>query len=285
MSGGRIRLALGGALMLGGCIPPGVTVPAAPPPPVVPIMAPPPRLEVDLSQLKDDRAVWEMRPVVARAVTANGQRFHIVAAGETGIAIARAYGVAWNRIVDANALTEPFVLRVGQRLLLPAGGAAAMTLEARAAAFQIGIDDLVTGSAPAQVAATPSLASPSITKGSTRFIWPLTGRIIRRFGPQGNGQNNQGIDIAAAPGAGVRAASSGTVAYVGNGVPGYGGLILVRHDGGWISAYGRIATAAVAKGDPVSADQLIGKSAGEPLHFELRRARVPVDPVRYLPAR
>ena len=270
--------------MLGGCIPPGTTVPA-PPPPVIPTMAPPPQLEVDLSQLKDDRAIWQMRPVVARAVTTNGKRFHIVAAGETGIAIARAYGVAWNRIVDANALTEPFILRVGQRLLLPAGGAAAITLEARASAFQIGIDDLVTGSAPAQVGATPSLASPSTTTETTQFIWPLKGTIIRRFGPQGSGQNNQGIDIAAAPGAGVRAASSGTVAYVGNGVPGYGGLILVRHDGGWISAYGRIATAAVAKGDPVHADQLIGRSAGEPLHFELRRVRVPVDPVKYLPAR
>jgi murein DD-endopeptidase MepM/ murein hydrolase activator NlpD len=68
-------------------------------------------------------------------------------------------------------------------------------------------------------------------------------------------------------------------------VPGYGGLILIRHDGGWISAYGRIATADVAKGDSVSADQRIGKSAGEPLHFELRRARVPVNPVDYLPKR
>jgi murein DD-endopeptidase MepM/ murein hydrolase activator NlpD len=113
----------------------------------------------------------------------------------------------------------------------------------------------------------------------------LTGTVTRSFGPQGSGQSNQGIDIAAVPGASVRAASSGTVAYVGNGVPGYGGLILVRHDGGWISAYGRVATAVVAKGDSVSADQLIGKTASEPLHFELRRARVPVDPAKYLPKR
>lgn len=274
--------------MLGGCIPPGATVPAERPPPVAPTMAPPPRLELDLNQLRDDRAIWEMRPVVANPVTANGKRFHIVATGETGIAIARAYGIAWNRIVDSNDLAEPYFLRVGQRLLLPAattGGAAAMTPEARAAAFQIDIDDLVTGSAPAQVGAQAPLPSPSTATASTRFVWPLTGTITRRFGPQGSGQSNQGIDIAAVPGAGVRAASSGTVAYVGNGVPGYGGLILVRHDGGWISAYGRVATAVVAKGDSVSADQLIGKSAGEPLHFELRRARVPVDPAKYLSRR
>ncbi len=262
--------------------------PPEPPPPVNPTVSPAPRLQLDLSQLQDERPIWEMRPVVARAVTASGRRFHIVAAGETGIAIARAYGLPWSRIVDANALTEPFTLRVGQRLILPpatAGGAPAATPEARAAAFQIGIDDLVTGSNPAQNsdAAPASALKPS--KVPTRFAWPVAGTITRRFGPQGNGQSNQGIDIAASPGAGVRAASGGTVAYVGSGVPGYGGLILVRHDDGWISAYGRIATAVVAKGDVVSTAQLIGKSTGEPLHFELRRARIPVDPAKYLPVR
>jgi len=174
--------------MLGGCIPHGATLPAALPLPVVPIVATPPRLEVDLSQLKDDRAIWEMQPVEARAVTANGKRFHIVATGQTGIAIARAYGLAWNRIVDANALTEPFVLRVGQRLLLPAapaGGTAEMTLEGRAAAFQIGIDDLVTGSAPAQVAATPPAASPSIITAPTVFVWPLQARLPVASGRRG----------------------------------------------------------------------------------------------------
>ncbi len=274
--------------MLGGCVPPGVISPADPPPPVVPSVAIPPRLELDLSHLQDERPIWEMRPVVARPVAANGKRFHVVGAGETGIAIARAYGLPWNRIVEANRLNEPFVLRVGQRLLLPVVAevvATAKTPEARAAAFQIGIDDIVTGSNPAQ----GSNASPAQTLrvgiSPTRFSWPLLGPIARRFGPQGNGQSNQGIDITASPGTGVRAASSGTVAYVGNGVPGYGGLILVRHEGGWISAYGRVATAIVAKGDVVGAAQMLGRTAGEPLHFELRRARVPVDPTKFLQAR
>lgn len=273
--------------MLGGCVPPGAISPD-PPPPVVTTMAPPPRLELDLSQLQDEKPIWEMRPVVARAVAANGKRFHVVGAGETGIAIARAYGLPWSRIVEANRLNEPFLLRVGQRLLLPAAAqvvATAKTPEARAAAFQIGIDDIVTGSNPAQGSSASPVRTPSPAVSPTHFSWPLAGAITRRFGPQGSGQSNQGIDITASPGTGVRAASSGTVAYVGSGVPGYGGLILVRHEGGWISAYGRVATAVVAKGDVVGAAQLLGKTAGEPLHFELRRARVPVDPIKFLPAR
>ncbi len=284
MSGGRTCLAAGAVLMLGGCVPPAPVTPPDPPP-VVPTTAPPPRLELDLSQLQDERPIWEIRPVVPRPVMANGQRYHVVAAGETGIAIARAYNVAWHRIVDANALAEPYVLRVGQRLRLPGAAAVAASPEARAAAFRIDIDDLVTGSNPAQSTHSPPARLPGAAQQSTRFVWPIAGAITRRFGPQGSGQSNQGIDISAPPGTGVRAASSGTIAYVGNGVPGYGGLILVRHDGGWISAYGRIAAAVVAKGDTVSAAQLLGRTAGEPLHFELRRARVPVNPVNFLPAR
>jgi murein DD-endopeptidase MepM/ murein hydrolase activator NlpD len=241
---------------------------------------------IDLTDLKDESPIWEQRPVVARAIVEGGHRYHIVAAGETGIAIARAYALPWSRIVETNRLMEPFILRVGQKLMLPefGSGASPNTPEARAAAFRIGIDDLVTGSDPARTReVAPVLkASPTATLG---FVWPLSGKIVGHFGPQGSGRINQGIDIAAPSGAGVRSASAGTVAYVGSGVPGYGGLILVRHDGNWISAYGRIASAAVTKGQAVMAGQTLGKSGGDPLHFELRRSRVPVDPAKYLPAR
>ncbi|MET0370952.1 MAG: LysM peptidoglycan-binding domain-containing protein, partial [Sphingobium sp.] len=73
-----------------------------------------------------------------------GGRYHLVAEGETGIAIAAAYGVPWARVVDANGLTEPFVLRRGQRLLLPSPPGA-QSMEERAAAFRISIDDVLTG--------------------------------------------------------------------------------------------------------------------------------------------
>ncbi len=216
--------------------------------------------------------------------------YHRVREGETGIAIARAYATSWSRVVEANGLTEPFVLRVGQRLVLPEPATAtptAVTPEARAAAFQIGIDDVLTGGEPARLAppVAPTIRTAGAPSMPTRFVWPLGGALVSRFGRLGAGRANQGIDIAAKAGAGVGAAASGTVAYVGSGVPGYGGLILVRHAGDWITAYGRIASASVAKGDTVKSGQTIAKSGSEPLHFELRRVRVPVDPVRYLPAR
>jgi murein DD-endopeptidase MepM/ murein hydrolase activator NlpD len=209
-------------------------------------------------------------------------RYHRIGTGETGIAIARAYGIPWSAIVTANNLNEPFVLRVGQRLLLP--GEAAPSPESRAAAFRVDIDDIATGGAPAQTIAGP-FRDPAPTGFAGRFVWPLTGSIAERFGPVGEGRVNRGIEIAAPAGSDIRAAGDGTVAFVGNGgSAGYGGLILVRHGDGWISAYGRAAQATVARGQTVKAGQVIGSIGEEAkLHFELRRNRSAVDPTKYLP--
>lgn len=219
-----------------------------------------------------------------------GGRYHRVGEGETGIAIARAYGIRWNRIVAANALTEPVSLRVGQRLVLPfdpeAAGDTRRTPEQRAAAFRLDINDILTGSEPARrrpVAAAPT--SVVQAAGIGRFGWPATGAVVGRFGAQGRGQTNQGIDIASGAGNEVVAAAPGTIAFVGSGVPGYGGLILLRHDGGWISVYGRVASASVRNGASVRGGQALGRAGGEPLQFQLRRGKTPVDPLRHLPRR
>jgi murein DD-endopeptidase MepM/ murein hydrolase activator NlpD len=211
-------------------------------------------------------------------------RYHRVGTGETGIAIARAYGIPWSVIVTANSLAEPFVLRVGQRLLLP--GEAVPSAETRAAAFKVDIDDISTGGTPARTITGP-FPEPPATDFAGRFSWPLTGTVAERFGPAGEGRINRGIEILAPSGSEIRAAADGTVAFVGNGgSAGYGGLILLRHGDGWISAYGRAAQATVARGQTVEAGQTIGSIGDEAkLHFELRRNRVAVDPSKFLPLR
>jgi murein DD-endopeptidase MepM/ murein hydrolase activator NlpD len=96
---------------------------------------------------------------VGQTLKIPGGRYHRVKPGETGIAIARAYGVKWGDVVTANALEAPYTLAAGQRLRLPgAQDVAAMSLEQRAEAFKVDIDDLVTGSEPA--AATPPRPRP-----------------------------------------------------------------------------------------------------------------------------
>ena len=286
MGGGLIRVAGMAALtVLIAC------VPAAPPrisdgnfPEASPNAAsePSPRLALDLGRLSDEKPVWEVRPVTPHAFIQDGHRIHIVGTGETGIAIARAYAIPWHAIVDANVLTPPYLLRTGQRLRLP--DAVSGSTKVPAQRLQLDIDDLVTGSEPA-VAVGSTTPRSTVPKGVARFVWPTAGTQVSRFGRSPAGRVNQGIDLQSSAGAGIAAASDGTVAYVGRGVPGYGGLILVRHEGGWISAYARVARASVAKGDTVRAGQTIGNTSDEALHFELRRARVPVDPLAYLPRR
>lgn len=279
----RGRTILATALLLGGCIPPTARVPVASIPPA----AEPQRAAPAFDAVTTERPAWEIRPVVPNAIVVDGKRFHKVAVGETGIAIARAYGVPWSRLVEANALTEPFVIKVGQRLLLPDTNAP--SIEARARAFRLNIDDILTGGEPALPRRATAIAlavEPSRPVG--RFDWPVPGRIVSRFGPAGAGRFNQGIDIAAPSGGAIRAAADGVVAFVGDGIPGYGGLILVRHGGGWISAYGYAARADVKRGDSVKRGAAIGMVSSEfgpALHFELRKDRKPVDPVLWLPRR
>lgn len=232
-----------------------------------------------------------------------GGRYHLVAEGETGIAIASTYGVAWSRIVAANGLAEPFVLRRGQRLLLPDDTPARPpSIEQRAAAFRIDIDDVLTGgqpaaadNAPAPTASSPRrplptnvpIAPPGRFAGS--FAWPARGTILSRFGPGESGARNNGIDIAVPIGTPIQAAADGVVAYAGDKVAVFGGLVLLNHGVGWVSAYGHASRVDVVRGQKVAKGQVIGLTgdtgyASKPkLHFELRKDRAPVNPLGQLP--
>jgi murein DD-endopeptidase MepM/ murein hydrolase activator NlpD len=121
------------------------------------------------------------------------------------------------------------------------------------------------------------------------FSWPVRGRVIAAFGPNGGRLRNDGINIAVPEGTDVRAADEGVVLYAGSDVKGYGNLVLVRHGNGFVTAYAHTSTLLVSLGDTVQRGQVIaksGRSGGvkEPLvHFEIRKDTVPVDPTQYLP--
>ena len=230
--------------------------------------------------------------------------YHNVNAGETGIAIARAYGVPWSDIIDLNRLEPPYTLKIGQRLRLPDSTIAMpstgdMTSAQRAAAFSLNIDDVVTGGNPATVDAetgavtATSFTSPISQPGSFggSFAWPLTGQLVSSFGSKGGGIVNDGIDIAAAKGTSVGAAGNGVVVYSGNEIGVFGGLVLIDHGSGWVTAYGHLGELKVARGDKVVTGQALG-TVGDTgyvtnpqLHFEIRKDRRPLDPATKLPAR
>lgn len=121
------------------------------------------------------------------------------------------------------------------------------------------------------------------------FIWPVRGRILSGFGPKAGGLQNDGVNIAAAKGAPVRAVAPGEVAYIGSDLSGFGNLLLIKHDGGWITAYAHNDLILVTKGQHVGRGHIVARAGktgnveSTQLHFELRRGTKPVDPLRYLP--
>jgi murein DD-endopeptidase MepM/ murein hydrolase activator NlpD len=121
------------------------------------------------------------------------------------------------------------------------------------------------------------------------FFWPVRGRVVSGFGGGAGGTQNDGINIAAPAGTPVSAADSGTVAYAGNELRGFGNLVLIKHADGWVSAYAHNQTLLVKKGDKVRRGQPIAQvgatgSVGDPqLHFELRRGTRALDPLDHLP--
>jgi murein DD-endopeptidase MepM/ murein hydrolase activator NlpD len=138
---------------------------------------------------------------------------------------------------------------------------------------------------PAQTQPVSAVAGPHET-----FLWPISGRVISNFGQNMDGGRNDGINISARLGTPIRAADAGTVSYVGNELKGYGNLVLIRHDNGYVTAYAHAERIDVQRGDRVARGQVIGSTGDtgdvlEPqLHFELRLGTRPVDPTPYLVA-
>jgi murein DD-endopeptidase MepM/ murein hydrolase activator NlpD len=134
---------------------------------------------------------------------------------------------------------------------------------------------------------TTSLPPPPPRTGRS-FLWPVQGQVVGRYGPVAGGTQNDGLNIKAAEGTPVLAADSGTVAYVGNELRGYGNLILIKHADGWMTAYAHNAQILVTRGQKVQRGQVVARvgatgAVTEPqLHFEVRRGSRALDPMDYL---
>jgi len=137
--------------------------------------------------------------------------------------------------------------------------------------------------APKKSAPTPTETASTAKPGFT-LSWPVQGPVVSSFGPKGQGQNNDGVNIAAPKGAPVVAAGGGIVVYAGNEMKGFGNLVLIRHEGGWVTAYAHLERMLVNKDTVVAPGDMIGTvgSTGgvstPQLHFETRLDGKPVDP-------
>ncbi len=121
-----------------------------------------------------------------------------------------------------------------------------------------------------------------------RFIWPVKGSIISKYGIQPNGLKHNGIRIGAKDGTPVLAAASGEVTYSDT-LKYYGETIIVKHDENFSTVYTSLKARGVRSGDRIKKGERIaavGKSDsnGQPaLTFEIRQMNKPRNPLFFLP--
>ena len=130
--------------------------------------------------------------------------------------------------------------------------------------------------------------APVARADAPAFAWPVSGRVISDFGGTANGGKNDGINIATAMDTPIHASASGTVTYAGDELKNYGNLVLLKHAGGFTTAYAHADRLVVSRGDFVAKGQVIGYAGqtgdvtAPQLHFEIREQTTPVNPRTYL---
>lgn len=196
-------------------------------------------------------------------------RWVVVEAGQTLESLAAAAGVPAADILEINGLERADDVKAGQLLFL-----------------------LAPASEPGAGAGGGVLASTAVRLDGVRpaLRWPLASRVVvgSAFGAR-DGRRHEGIDLPAPTGTPVYAAADGRVAYAGNGVRGYGNMVVLRHAGDLLTVYAHNAVLLVSQGAPVRAGDRIalvgqsGRATGPHLHFEVRAGQIPQDPMPLLP--
>lgn len=242
------------------------------------------RAVIDANDLQPPYAL-----TIGQALVIPRAQVHEVAPGDTVFNIATRYNVDRSELVRLNAIRPPYTIPVGQKLILPTPDSAAQPAPAPG-------PTAVAYAPPARTEASPPVR-PVRSRAETRaaladlppragsaFLWPVQGRVLSSFGAKKGGEHNDGINIAAPRGTPVRAAENGVVAYAGEELKGFGKLLLVKHEGGWVTAYAHNDDLLVAAGDRVERGQTIARvgSSGNvtrpQLHFEVRRGTRAVNP-------
>ncbi len=246
-----------------------------------------------------------------------------VVPGDTLYSLSRKYSVPVNDLAVMNNLKAPFNLVAGQKIRVPnltdARAVENVVVKKKESSKTSQISSVDKTKAPEKkiektekrkvadkapvttknkttaVAQTKKISSdptkklPKIAaRSSSKFSWPVRGRILSDYGAKSNGLFNDGINISASRGSNVLAAENGVVAYAGNEVKGMGNLVIIQHDGGWMTVYAHMDSMVVRRGARVKVGQKIGtvgktgKVETPQLHFEIRKGTRAYNPTSYL---
>jgi len=233
----------------------------------------------DLIEVNGLRPPYALR--IGQSLRLPNAKIHVVSKGDTVYNISKRYNVDQASLSRLNNIKPPHALAIGQRLVLPGSVVSTANSTTTQSTWK---------PSPSSATQSKQTYTPvSVAKKRTaKFVWPVKGTVISPYGSIAKGRSNDGINIKAPQGTDVKAADKGTVAYAGNELKGFGNLILIRHDDGWVTAYAHNAKLFVKKGQRVIRGEKIaavgntGGAATPQLHFEIRAGKKPVNPIGYL---
>lgn len=223
----------------------------------------------------------------------NAQAAHRVEKGETLYSIAWRFGLDYRNLAAINHIQPPYAIHVGQKLYLntPMSNKSTYAIANKVQSTT----PIVATNTPIKTAATEQATKPVVAKADNvnknpvnGWIWPTNGKILNGY--QSSDGMNKGIDLTGNLGQPIKASAAGKVVYCGSGLRGYGNLIIIKHNDEFLSAYAHNQKLLVHEGQSVKTGEVIatmGDSEAKRtmLHFEIRRAGKPIDPLSFLPAR
>lgn len=205
-------------------------------------------------------------------------KFYQVRPGDTLYSIGFRFGFGYQRLAEWNRIQPPYDIQVGQKLRLFKPKKTQIIYTPHKPNLKKPLKKRSTSQKK------PIVSSVNKKVLKLYWHWPLKGRILKNFSQTGK----KGIDIYGKPGQTVRASAAGKVVYSGDGLIGYGNLLIIKHNYLYLSAYANNRRLLVKEGELVNKGQSIaevgmgnGKQAS--LHFEIRKNGKPVNPVWYLP--
>jgi len=223
--------------------------------------------------------------------SAQGPGWYTVKRTDTLYSIAWRYGLDYHQLAQWNNIDANNTIYPGQRLrLLKPHSQASPGVSAGASPGTSSKSS--TGTASSSSKSTSKSKTSSTAAGESvalrnpvKWIWPTAGKPLNSF--LASQLDRRGIDIAGKQGQPVIAVADGKVVYSGNGLAGYGNLIIIKHSETYLSAYAYCRERLVEEGMAVKAGKLVARMGQNDnvamLHFEIRRNGKPVDPLKYLP--
>ncbi len=238
--------------------------------------------------------------------------YHTVRKGQTLYTISRVYDVDERYLARINGISDPTQLQAGARIYIP-GAKQAVSVPVTVLPDIVNPTPVKPVSPPVAQNPKPRVkpetpvkpptpvkpqppvvrepppktaaATAPLSKG--KLIWPVRGKLLKKFDARSGG--SKGLEIAVDANTSVSSAAAGKVIYSGDGITGYGNLIIIRHDDTLFTVYGYNRKNLVEVGAFVSKGEKIALAGAPPsggtprLYFEIRQGKKPVDPLFYLP--